>query len=389
MRLLLVDNVHLFKDRHGNYYSKSIYNDAFLNRYLNVFTSLHIISKVRLINDIDETYNLINTNRVTVVELPFYKGLLGLICNVAKLIKILYHLNKDFDMTIYRMAQIEGILTYMLSYKKRPFALEIVNDPKSFTDVNFILRLLAVKTLKRMLRKTIGVSYVTKNYLQKRYPVKNTNAVCESYSSVDIDNTNHYNWEYRDKMDSFKLIHVSNQIETNSKGHKTSIDIIQKLRASGYKVTLDFYGDGSKVEHLKLYIERKQLSEYIKFKGKLKSSDEVLKVMALYDLFIFPSQYEGLPRVIIEAQSIGLPCVASNVGGISELLSNDYLADPSDIDRFVGIISNLINNPELLINQSTLNRIKSLEFSKDKLTIRRNKFYKSISEIVAKGEVRK
>ena len=40
------------------------------------------------------------------------------------------------------------------------------------------------------------------------------------------------------------------------------------------------------------------------------------------DLFMLPSNYEGLPMVIIEAMSFGKPVVASNVGGISEIVRN-------------------------------------------------------------------
>jgi glycosyltransferase involved in cell wall biosynthesis len=47
------------------------------------------------------------------------------------------------------------------------------------------------------------------------------------------------------------------------------------------------------------------------------------KYNRLVDLFVLPTNYEGLPIVIIEAMHFGKPIVASNVGGISELVIND------------------------------------------------------------------
>ena len=57
------------------------------------------------------------------------------------------------------------------------------------------------------------------------------------------------------------------------------------------------------------------------------------------DLFILPSDYEGLPIVIIEAMSFGKPVVASNVGGISEIITDN-------INGFT-----IDNKPELFVEK--------------------------------------
>ena len=47
------------------------------------------------------------------------------------------------------------------------------------------------------------------------------------------------------------------------------------------------------------------------------------------DVFVLPSRQEGLPRAMIEAMARSLPCVGSDVGGISELIP-DWVVPPND-----------------------------------------------------------
>lgn len=82
------------------------------------------------------------------------------------------------------------------------------------------------------------------------------------------------------------------------------------------------------------------------------------------DLFILPTNYEGLPMVIIEAMSFGKPIVASNVGGISEIVvngENGYTVENNSIN-FVEKIE-LILEDEDVYKQFSKNSLK--RFNKD------------------------
>ena len=68
------------------------------------------------------------------------------------------------------------------------------------------------------------------------------------------------------------------------------------------------------------------LSDYlihprVKFVGRV-MNEVVQKYMRASDLFVFPSRMEGMPNVVKEAGAIGLPVIASAVGGIPELLAH-------------------------------------------------------------------
>jgi glycosyltransferase involved in cell wall biosynthesis len=71
--------------------------------------------------------------------------------------------------------------------------------------------------------------------------------------------------------------------------------------------------------------------------------------MPIFDIFVLPSLNEGMGRVLVEAMAAGKPVVASNVGGIADLVQNDInglLVPPGDEKALAASIKQLINNPE-------------------------------------------
>ena len=74
---------------------------------------------------------------------------------------------------------------------------------------------------------------------------------------------------------------------------------------------------------------------------------DVPNMMNLFDVFVFPSIYEGLGIALIEAQAAGLPCVVSKIRGNIDLIEENiggYLCDSTDIDSFANAINKLVNN---------------------------------------------
>ena len=81
----------------------------------------------------------------------------------------------------------------------------------------------------------------------------------------------------------------------------------------------------------------------------LKGFPDAQKYIQLADVFVLPTNYEGVPVVIIDALSYGKPVVSSNVGGISEIVINDqngYVIDNDDI-IFAEKIKYILENDEI------------------------------------------
>ena len=77
------------------------------------------------------------------------------------------------------------------------------------------------------------------------------------------------------------------------------------------------------------------------FTSQLKRA-EVMTQLDRADLFVLASRTEGLPRALLEAMARGLPCVATRVGGIPELLDDDVLCDGGSVAQLVDRIGAIL-----------------------------------------------
>ena len=139
---------------------------------------------------------------------------------------------------------------------------------------------------------------------------------------------------------------------------KDHMTIIQALKDVDRRLWIcTFIGEGRLINHYKEYVAKCKLEENFFFKGALK---EVYKELANHDLFLLCSLYEGLPRSILESMSVGLPIIATNVGGVSECVLdkvNGMLLDIQGKQQLSDYIHMILNNPAVLSRWGKANRI--------------------------------
>jgi asparagine synthase (glutamine-hydrolysing) len=87
----------------------------------------------------------------------------------------------------------------------------------------------------------------------------------------------------------------------------------------------------------------------------LGSRHDVPALMKIASLLLLTSSHEGMPNVVMEAQLSGLPVVATNVGGVPDLIRDGetgFLASPGDVDALVNACVRLLRNKELMVDVS-------------------------------------
>jgi glycosyltransferase involved in cell wall biosynthesis len=98
-------------------------------------------------------------------------------------------------------------------------------------------------------------------------------------------------------------------------------------------------------------------------------------VLAHSDVFVLPSRSEGLPRAMIEAMAMGLVCVGSRVGGVTELLDDDLLVPPGDAVALADRLAGLLAAPERLLPIGLDNLERARSHHRRVLEARRGELY--------------
>ena len=127
------------------------------------------------------------------------------------------------------------------------------------------------------------------------------------------------------------------------------VDSLAELDTNNINIEWTHIGDGSGFDKLKMYAAEKLKFIPVNFKGNM-NNKEVMKYYSTnpVDLFLNVSSSEGLPVSIMEAMSYGIPCIATDVGGSSEIVINNLTGRliPGDFEKkeLASIITDFINN---------------------------------------------
>jgi glycosyltransferase involved in cell wall biosynthesis len=160
------------------------------------------------------------------------------------------------------------------------------------------------------------------------------------------------------------------------KGIAKIIKMADKLRKEDVMFVLA--GDGPKRKEYEELTEEMDLTDKVKFLGWRADTPRLYQAS---DILVLPAEGEGLPGVVMEAMSYGVPCVASNIPCIPDLIDDGksgYLCDKDKPDEFAARIRQLLKNSNALeiMSKESLKKIKSFEW--DKVISKYKQMYKEI-----------
>jgi glycosyltransferase involved in cell wall biosynthesis len=97
-------------------------------------------------------------------------------------------------------------------------------------------------------------------------------------------------------------------------------------------------------------VKARGLTDSIRFLEAIYDRKLLINELDVDSIFVFPSHYEGFPVSLLEAIALGLPCVASSVGGIPDILDNGkagLLVEPRAPLQLASTLSKIIDDKTL------------------------------------------
>ena len=258
--------------------------------------------------------------------------------NVVKLASLIRAEKPDIIHTHGYFAGIFGRLGALLSLRK----IKTVHHYQTifaefYTRANAFLE----RFFNSITSKVICVSeFVAKSYYTKKLlkPTKTT----VIYNCADMSK-----YKCHSILEDVKIRIVIVASLREVKGHKYLIEAIDMLHKEFNNFEVNIIGSGPIENELRNMVESTGLNNIVLFRGGL---DNVPEELGSMDIFVLSSIREGLPLSLVEAMASGLACVATNVGGVYELIEDrvtGLLVKSEDSEAIYKAIKHLIENPEL------------------------------------------
>jgi len=219
-----------------------------------------------------------------------------------------------------------------------------------YPDTYRFKRILLNPFLSRLTPEVTAISKATKDALTRYefFPPHKIKVVYNGILPVTIDHQKRV--KLREELNienKARIIGTVSRLDS-IKNQKMMIAAFHKVQQQYPKVRLLIIGDGPIRHELEVQAKTLEIQEKVLFTGFKKNP---LSYMSIMEIFLLSSFSEGTSMTLLEAMSLSLPCVVTDVGGNSEVVKDQHtgLVTPSDnMEAFANSIISLLDDPILL-----------------------------------------
>lgn len=311
-----------------------------------------------------------------VIPISFEKSMLSIknFSSSFKIAKIIKSETYDIVSIHTTLAAFFVRLGMILSFKKVPLVINTVHG-YLFDDnsplFKKIIMLFAEKITKCVTHVIIVMNSVDytiakkhKLYKDNIYLINGMGIDLSLFTAVIYDKKFSLRKAHNFCENDFLLIYVAEF--SKRKNQRFLLNAINKLINDGYtNIKLMLLGDGLLLNELRHYTQQLGIDNNVYFVGYTK---DTCTYYQMADICVSSSRIEGLPFNIMEAMSVGLPIVASNIKGHNDLVipnENGFLFEYDYINEFCDYVKTIYNDKELYIKMSSKSKEFSAQYSID------------------------
>lgn len=385
MKLLFVHDHIFYKTKENQVYSAAAYPIYAWDRYLEFFDTIDVVGRYGGLYDSREN-SLVLSSREN-VNFHFVESIsspIKLIKNKSKVRSKIKKLLSSSDVLVVRLPSENGLIAIQCAKELNiSYAVEIVGCiwDALWNHGSIIAKFYAPYSFIKMRKAIISSDmnlYVTEKFLQKKYQ-SNVKAFSVNASNVEISVNENMQIKKFD-VSKKKIFGLIGNYKTKYKGLHIAIEAFGMIKEQLGDFEFRILGKGNSNEYEEL-IKQNNLEKNIIFSGSLPNGEAVLNWLDEINIYLQPSLTEGLPRATIEAMSRKCICIGSNVGGIPELLKDEFISKVGDSKSLAKVILNTLNKSNNELEEiSKINFEKSKQYDKLHIHKIRSKFYGKLYE---------
>ena len=380
MKVLFVHD-HRFYEENGQYYSTK-FSPKTWQPYLQGGNEVLMYAR----KTEKKCVQLCSAENVSFHLTKYYTSSVSAIKNYYSIKKELNEIINKSDMVIVRLPSVLGVIAANVTVSKnKKIMAEVVGDAydayKYYGNVSGRLLAPLFRYLnKEAIIKSSAVLYVTKEYLQKKYPATGVTCGCSDalLDSVANDILQRRLAKIENMSDPIICGQIGN-ISMFYKGYEVMFRVIKNLRCLGVHLEYHVVGGGNPDAFYKKANEY-GIGNCVYYDGMMEHS-KINDFFDNIDIYVHPAFTEGLPRVVVEAISRACPCLVSNAGGTPELGNPMFIHKIGDDLKLFSDIQRLVTNKELMKSAAEENFMHAEYYYSTYLLPRRMAFYKQFFEL--------
>jgi glycosyltransferase involved in cell wall biosynthesis len=360
------------------------------DRYLAFAQEITVVSRPSEPADSTEHLSLASHPQVSFLEVPNLSHPLARLANYRTVARTVRGALADADAVVARLPGETASVAIGLAERMRiPYAVEVVacTWDALWNYGNWQGKAWAPYSwwrTRRLVRGAPFVLYVTREFLQRRYPSNGRTAAVSDVEvpELDPDVLRRRLTRIASRPRPF-VIGTIGALSVRYKGFETAFAALADVRSRLPELQFRILGAGDP-GLWREEVERRGLDDVVVFSGTRRPGADVAAWLDDVDLYVQPSFQEGLPRAVVEALARACPVLGSTAGGIPELVAADSLHAPGDVAGLARLLAARVADRDWQEREARRSFELAQTYEATTLDAARTRFYEAFVETVSR-----